>query len=219
MNMSTSNKEVKTSFTFQLGKEKNKNLSAEIDTRSFEDGGDNAARLGKTSGFEPGETIGFLVYVTPNVTIDYIRTTMDDVGARVVYAGKRVVKIMETVKFEELTSTPTLSKPTTQESLDSSISTNQLEKTSWIGNDLGYVTVGNDGITLKLGTPSVKLNPSDDEDTRFEKLKTLRKPGLLKAFYTTEALLYQLETPFETPAITFGFPPYDCEVFIYATQN
>jgi hypothetical protein len=203
--MST-NKEIKTSFTVQLGKEKDSSLSAEIDTRDLMDGGDNAARLGKTSGFEPGEDVAFLVYASDSVTLDELRNTMEDLGATIVGGATVTIKVEETLKFPMLNASATLSKPTTQENFSA----------YWIGNDLGYASVASDGITVKLGEPPVKILPSDDDDTKKNKLKTLHKCGILKCEYTTSARLYHLYTPHEIPN---RLPPYDLEVIIYGTKN
>ena len=104
-----------------------------------------------------------------------------------------------------LNSTATLSKPTTQENFTS----------WWIGNDLGLATVASDGITAKLGEPPVKILPSDDEDTKKTKLKTLHKCGILSCEYYTTARLYHLYTPHQIN----GLPPYDLEIIIYGTKN
>jgi hypothetical protein len=60
---------IKTSFSFSIGADNNIHSSAEIDSRTLEEGGDNAKRLGKTSGFMPGDIVAFLVYLSTDIEI------------------------------------------------------------------------------------------------------------------------------------------------------
>jgi hypothetical protein len=206
---------IKASFSFTLGTEKTDSASAEIDTRAAEDGGDNAARLGKTSDFEPGEAIAFLVQVPANLKIDYVKTTLDDSGGSATSKGKTQISVKEEVlKFDSLTATATLSKPC------DSIAPKGTIKGKWIGNNLGSITLQEDRVTVKLPTPSTVIKPDDDEGTRQRKLKDLRKPGTYKVdVYKYNVETWLLNTPSKEAMKRFGAPPYPVDVNIYLKKD
>ena len=139
---------IKTSFSFTFGNETSGQASAEIDTRTLEEGGDNAARLGKTSGFLPGEAISFLIYLSPDIKVDYIKTTIGTITG----GSSESIKHEEDLKFPNLTSTANLAK--------TAVSNTTLTP-KWIGNNLGSLTLDNDQITVKLPKPSIVIKPDD----------------------------------------------------------
>jgi hypothetical protein len=208
------NEAIKASFSFTLGTEKTDSAAAEIDTRAAEDGGDNASRLGKTSDFEPGEAIAFLIQVNEGLKVDYVKTSLDDAGGSASLKSKtKIIVKDEELKFEHLNATATLSKPT-------SLAAKSKMPGKWIGNDLGVLTVQEDKVTIKLPTPSTTIKPDDDESTRARKLKELRKPGVYHLDpYKYEMELWHLNTPSKETMKRFGAPPYPVDVYIYLKKD
>ena len=197
---------VKTSFSFTFGNETDGQASAEIDSRTAEEGGDNAARLGKTSGFLPGEAISFLVYISPNIEVDYIKSTIGTIAN-----GKtESIKNEEELKFPNLTSTANLAKHAVS---------NATLNPKWIGNDLGILTLSNDQITVKLPKPSVVINSADTDDEKKRKMEQLNRPGIARVKYTTEPLLYKITVPSEASMEVYGKPPYPVEIYIYCKNK
>lgn len=206
---------IKTTFSFTLGTEKTDSASAEVDTRAAEDGGDNAARLGKTSDFEPGEAIAFLISIPNGTAVDYIKTTLDDMGVSTSDKGKTSIIVKdEELKFEMLGSKANMGKQV------DSIAPNTKMPGKWIGNNLGDVVLQEDRVTVKLPTPSTQVKPEDDDATRARKLKDLRKPGIYRVdSYKHTRSLYHLNTPSKDTMKRLGAPPYPVEVHIYLKKD
>lgn len=206
---------IKATFSFTLGTEKTDSASAEIDARAAEDGGDNASRLGKTSDFEPGEAIAFLVMVPTGLKIDYVKTTLDDAGGSASSKGKTKITVKgEELKFETLNSTATLGKPT------DSIAAKAKVPGKWVGNNLGDPTLGEDKVTVKLPTPSTQIKPEDDESSRERKLRDLRKNGIYKLDpYKYSMEIWHLNTPSKENMKKYGSPPYPVDVVIYLKKD
>ncbi|OQY55454.1 MAG: hypothetical protein B6247_07775 [Candidatus Parabeggiatoa sp. nov. 2] len=203
---------IKTSFTFSLGGQTDYSLSAEVDIRSLHEGGDNAARLGKTSHFEPGESIAFLIYLPSEwLEVDYIKTSIDNIQQGSISKDKDTLITItdEMLKFETLASTTTLSKYAVPDAIKKSLGG------QWIGNDLGNLSLEDDLRTIKLPSPSIKITSKDNDKEIYDKTKKLRVPGLFNATYTTTATLYKLNTPTQTMMKAFGKPPYPISVIIY----
>lgn len=197
---------IKTSFSFTIGGETNGQASAEIDTRSLEDGGDNAARLGKTSGFLPGETIAFLVYLSPDIVVDYTKSTTGTISG----GNSQSIQQEEDLKFPNLTSTANLGKHAVS---------NTVLNPTWIGNNLGSLTLDKDQITVKLPKPNTVINATDTLSEKKRKRELLDKPGIAKVKYNTSPLLYKITVPSESEMQTYGKPPYPIEVYIYCRDK
>ncbi len=214
---------IKTTFSFSIGKESDlENASAEIDTRSTIDGGDNASRLGKTSDFEPGEKIAFLVYLPDHLEVSYVKTTLDEITGTTVTGGKTDTLIYiknEQVEFESLVSTAQLSNKTSIEKVTG----------KWIGNDLiaknrGHknLTLGEDGKTLYLPElPSqYKITERDNASSIEKKMEVIRTPGIyIVDEYTIKKKLYWLTTPTKKKMTDFGKPAYPINIIIYLEER
>lgn len=205
---------VKTSFTCTLGGDSaTAHLSAEIDARSQEDGGFNAADLGKTSGFEPGETIAFLVYMSSDVKVKdtkSLRSSLEDVfGFSFSAHGKTSVTLEETLVFDGGSRSVGVQKPPTE-----------ILKTKWIGNDLeehfqGELSISEKGeIKLPPIPDSMKIRPNDSDSVRKEKLRKITKPGVCVMKYKAEPSVYKFATPTESTMEDYGKPPYEVNIII-----
>jgi hypothetical protein len=206
---------IKTSITFTIGKEADaatSGVSVEIDGRSAQDGGDNDIRLGKTSGFEPAESIGFLLYYdTSALAVDYIKSTLDAQNAAINRIRAEQITVEETVKFEQRGGSATLGKKAIANTLTLTV----------IGQEPdGAPTLDSDGVTLKLpdAPTSLQIEASDSDVVKAQKTKDLRKPSTYKAEYKTEAQLYRITVPNRDTMLSFDNPPWPVDVYIYMCE-
>lgn len=187
---------ITTSFSFEIGNEsKNGHLSAEIDSRPMEEGGDNAIRLGKTSGFFPGETITFLVHKSKGVTI-----TNKISNAGTISGGGGITVVQEDIiTFTSKLSTGSLSKPA------SSIS-----ELKWYGRSLGDTTLDDDGMTLLLPKVDIIIPTGSSRTAISAIMAKYNVPGILGVKYNSNTSKYKitipskLETPFPVVIVIVG---------------
>ena len=106
-------------------------FTAEIDSR------DTGLNNGKTS-FEPGDSVGILVYKSDDVSIDQVRSSSGSVAN----LGLQSVTHTESIQFEGV-ATATLSRPA-----------KAISSMKWLGNDGGAVTL-TDGINLSVANALV----------------------------------------------------------------
>ncbi|MCP4699179.1 MAG: hypothetical protein GY862_20350 [Gammaproteobacteria bacterium] len=205
---------VSASFTCTLGSgAEGAHLSAQVDSRSEDEGGINAQNLGKINGFNPGETISFLVFVSDNIQIETknIRTTLEKAsGAGIPEHGKTSVDMEETVKFTGESRSVSLQKPATS-----------LEEKKWIGNDLeteygGKMKLSDDKRSLDLPPlpAGMRIGQDDNEDSRAKKRRDASVPGNCLVKYKADALVSEFSTPTEKQMEKFGKPPYDINIIV-----
>lgn len=109
-------------------------LSAQIDSRP------DGLNGGKTS-FVPGETAYFLVFSSDNVTVDTPIATAGTISSAAVGAVEQSVDLT----FAD-TNTATLPMPATS-----------ITGTTWMGNSLGSLTLGSDGVTVTAGASGIAV--------------------------------------------------------------
>ncbi len=192
--------EIKTSFSFSLGSDSTQNVSAEIDQRTAYEDGDNATRLGKTSGFDSGEDIGFLVYLPPDYLVEHITTSLDSIGASVSSHGE----VTQIFKTEKITFN---NRVDTKKTLNHYVRPTTILDGQWIGNDLGAVTLLSDQISIKI--------PQLPPDATLEQQRTT---GIYNVTYQARAFLFRLHTPSPSAMILYGRPPYSVNVVIYCKK-
>lgn len=132
---------ITTSITVSFGNsegsdgESNGHLSAEVDSR------ENGMNKGKTS-FEAGDTVGFLVFKSSNVTYSSPKSSAGSIGG----GGGGAVERTEEITFAG-TDTASLSVPCSG-----------IKSIQWIGNSLGSPALDSeDKVTLKLSSPGVGI--------------------------------------------------------------
>lgn len=227
--------EIKATITVSLGKEASEStssVSAEIDTRSSEEGGLNAARLGKTDGFEPGDVISVLLYIPTNVVYDpakypnecYTKWNLTNhASASFFYTGSFVIiPVVEQLKFDGSSRTANLKHPC----YDPNAAT-----IGWVGQNLeqyygGGIALSGDALSVSLPPVPKSWQPTfadtDSPQTRADKLnaftKRTREIGILNGKYNTKALVFNMVTPSYAQMEQYGKPPYPVEATIYCKQ-
>lgn len=149
-------------------------LSAEIDRRPASEGGLNNGQ----TGFAAGSTISLLVYKAANVTVQATAS----VGTLTETAAPVTVTITEDISFDA-ESTGQASRP---------IAT--LGAVTWIGNNLGALTVQADRLTLKAANPGI---------------------GVARVTYTATAVVWRLSTP----ASVNGQTSYPIQIVFQGTAS
>jgi len=220
---------VSANFTFEIGGAAgDDSVGVEIDTRSAEDGGDNARRLGRTSNFEPGDAIGFLVYFDPaKLEIDYISSSVSFIPGASITVGRagqddrRITykeENAETVTFSQRGEKKTISK----KAIAGTFSAKPVGNNPLVHFGDGNATLADDGITFSL--PAVKsadqITDADTEATKAAKLKLQRVPSVFQCTYQTLARLCRIQTPSKftivNDAVNFSTPaPWNVHVVIY----
>lgn len=109
-------------------------LSAEIDARP------SGLNAGDTT-FQPGDTAWFLVYRSAGVSIDFIKAS----AGSVVSGGEQVFSRTEDISFED---DDAASLPVPSDGITSIL---------WIGNSLGNLTLGADGMSLRADNKGVAI--------------------------------------------------------------
>lgn len=216
------------SFTFEIGGVAGSSASAEIDTRDATDGGDNARRLGKTSNFQPGDEIGFLVfYDHDKYTVDYINTSiMEITGASVNIGTERnntaLVKQTETITFSQRGESKELSKKV----VSGTFTAKNVGNNPQSHYQDGEAILKDDFLTFAMAEvkDSDKIKDSDTDAQKTAKLKLQRKPTVYQCEYKTKARLCKLQTPSRDTIIadTANFSsaaPWAIHVSIYLKEK
>lgn len=226
--------EIKASISVSLGKDAtsgSSSVSAEIDTRSIEEGGLNASRLGKTDGFEPGDEIAVLLYLSEGVVYDpntypnecYVKFSLEnESSASFRYANQTaIIDVSEQLKFDGSSRTANLKRPCQS----------VLTFEQWIGNNLasyyeGIPSLDTNKVTLNLAPIPTSWVPAyvatDSAETRLSKMnafaKRTRAVGIVDVNYKTLAHIFKLNTPSYTVMKKYGKPPYPVDIVIYCKQ-
>jgi len=171
---------------------------AEVDTRELADGGLNARTLGKTSDFNPGDSIYCLLFLGNGYTLKDIRTTSGSTQT----AGQKTITIEDTLKFEARTTrTASTSRP---------CAPGGITPDDWVGNETGALTVGEDMTTVSL--PALPTGTSSSTAAEIEALRApYENPGIAEISYTTTANAFILNTP---TSAEIGKTEFSIDVYI-----
>jgi len=214
-------------FSFEIGGATDGSASAEIDTRSAEDGGDNARRLGRTSNFQPGDLIAFLVYFDHDkYDIDHINTSVSEITGASVSIGTSsngVVNITqkEGVIFSQRGESKQLGKKAIANTFTAkNIGNNPL---THFGD--GNAALQDDLLTFAMSEvkTSEQILPTDTDALKAAKLKVIRKPTVYELEYKTKARLCRIQTPSRATILgdTVNFStvaPWSIHVAIYLKE-
>lgn len=109
-------------------------LSAEIDSR------DSGLNGGDTS-FQPGDNAWFLIYKSNKVSVESIKAS----AGSVLSGGEQVFSRTEDLQFED------------DDSASLPVPSDGISTVQWIGNDLGGLTLGADGMSIKAASKGVAI--------------------------------------------------------------
>lgn len=227
---------IKASISVQIGDgSSSKSASAEVDTRSAEDGGENATKLGKTSGFQAGETIYILLHLPDGVKYDtadsgcfvhhnYEGNTFR--SSEFKYEGRKTTyTVREELSFDGSSRTANLSKIAVKDSLSIC---------GWRGENLArYYGSSNGQLTLTADRTAVQLpaiptgwyptSTNSNEAQRKAALNKFRKQtsmmSVVAVKYQVEALVFRYKIPSQTELDNVGKPPYPLIGTIYCVEE
>lgn len=181
------NETVKTSFSVSIGVEDSSYTpSASIDTRERADGGFNARFNARTSGFKPGDTIYFLVYVGESFKVTSVKTSAGSATKASVTPNPQYIDVEpEQITFAE-------GRASTG-SLGNSAPTILTQK--YFGADVcGVLTLGTDSISVSpQPMPAISLNAS--ESVIAAQQAPFIVPCIAEVTYKTKVEVWALKTP------------------------
>ena len=196
----------------------------------MEDGGINAAKLGKTSGFIPGEDeVAVLVYMPPDTVFEgntnesYIHHTMEELDGASIYKSDEIqISFTEDLKFDGSNRTASLSKPAIA---------NSFTVCRWLTHDLEQYFGGtlslnsDDGVTVSL--PPIpgdwypveaiqNATPAGKVDLINKYNKRINHMGIVRVKYNVKAIVFNVNVPDDdTLRAKFIVPPYEINATIY----
>lgn len=188
---------ISTSFSIQVGKEPENQVSVEVDARPLPDGL-NAQYLGKTSDWDLNEEIIVLLYPPPDYAgVEIYFNYKDEPDAYFKSTSQTTrVKCNDSIEFNPGVKTGKLSKRAVPSTF---------KRCSWMGSDLGSLTLEPDAVTVKLsGSASTAVKP---------------KYGVAIVGYETEAVILKLKMPPLSRMKKFGNPPYEVKGLIAVSMK
>lgn len=210
--------DIRQAVTFTIGNQGDHYVAAELDTRPIEDGGFNASRLGKTTGFQPGEEISFLIYYDSDaLEVDFAVDSLIDAGS--------TINLKKSVEHS-ITVEDTLSFVNTRTASLSRFAKSGFSVGDWIGNDLtahfgGDLELDADLVTVKLPPlpKSMQITPELPEYSKSEYLKKQLKPGICQVKYTTKAIEGTIKLPDADRMENYGKPPFQVAILIVMKEK